>query len=462
MAAAATLEPIVMKDRHFFGAKSGKPFFIRGVDYQPGGSAAFKKGSDPLSDINTCARDIFLFQQLGINTIRVYSVDPALNHDECMSLMASAGIYLVLDVNSPLPEEHLNNQEPWTTYTENYLKHVFSVIEVFSGYTNTLAYLAGNEVVFEKESAKTSPNYLKAVVRDMKAYITEQVSRVIPVGYSNADDLNFRISLAKYLECGPVGYIDFFGVNSYQWCGHNTFLGSGYDKLVEDYTDYSLPVFFTEFGCNESPPRLWEEIGSLYHENMTNVFSGGLVYEYTQEANNYGIVDVAKNGAVKTRKDFMTLIDAYEKAPAEPPLPAGATHPTRPEKCAASDDPIYDNIVANHTLPFTFGKDMIKNGMGSVVTRGKLIKDISQRATTYNVMIDGKMISDKTVKATHSYDGAPLPAGGHGKNTGGGVGEGAPVTDLPDGASSAAAIGGFKTTMVGSLAAVAVVFGMFL
>jgi hypothetical protein len=48
----------------------------------------------------------------------------------------------------------------------------------------------------------------------MKAYITEQVSRIIPVGYSNADDLSFRTSLAKYLECGEIGYIDFFGVNS--------------------------------------------------------------------------------------------------------------------------------------------------------------------------------------------------------------------------------------------------------
>jgi hypothetical protein len=41
--------------------------------------------------------------------------------------------------------------------------------------------------------------------------------------------------------------------NSYQWCGHNTFEGSGYEKLVEDYNDYSLPVFFTEFSCSESP-----------------------------------------------------------------------------------------------------------------------------------------------------------------------------------------------------------------
>jgi hypothetical protein len=62
----------------------------------------------------------------------VYSVDPALDHNECMTLMAEAGIYLVLDVNTPLPEQHLNNREPWTTYTKNYLEHVFSVIEVFS------------------------------------------------------------------------------------------------------------------------------------------------------------------------------------------------------------------------------------------------------------------------------------------------------------------------------------------
>jgi hypothetical protein len=50
-----------------------------------------------------------MFQQLGINTIRVYSVDPSLDHDECMTLLAQAGIYLVLDVNTPLPNQHLNN-----------------------------------------------------------------------------------------------------------------------------------------------------------------------------------------------------------------------------------------------------------------------------------------------------------------------------------------------------------------
>lgn len=144
----------------------------------------------------------------------MYSVDPTQSHDECMTLLAAAGIYLVLDVNTPLEGQHLNNELPWTTYTPAYLEHIFGVMEVFSGYDNTLAFLAGNEVIFDAKSAKASPNYVKAVVRDMKAYITNHIHRAIPVGYSNADDLKFRTSLAHYLECGDTGYIDFWGVNS--------------------------------------------------------------------------------------------------------------------------------------------------------------------------------------------------------------------------------------------------------
>lgn len=41
-------------------------------------------------------------QELGVNTIRSYNVDPTLNHDECMSIFNSVGIYAILDVNSPL------------------------------------------------------------------------------------------------------------------------------------------------------------------------------------------------------------------------------------------------------------------------------------------------------------------------------------------------------------------------
>lgn len=42
-------------------------FYIKGVDYQPGGSSGFTDEFDPLSNPKVCARDIALFQKLGVN-----------------------------------------------------------------------------------------------------------------------------------------------------------------------------------------------------------------------------------------------------------------------------------------------------------------------------------------------------------------------------------------------------------
>ena len=48
---------------------------------------------DPLADSTGCARDVPFLQQLGVNVIRVYSVDNTKNHDSCMSALEKAGIY---------------------------------------------------------------------------------------------------------------------------------------------------------------------------------------------------------------------------------------------------------------------------------------------------------------------------------------------------------------------------------
>jgi 1,3-beta-glucanosyltransferase GAS5 len=77
---------------------NGKRFYIRGIDYQPGGSS---KLTDPIADSTTCKRDVEEFKKLGINTVRIYTIDNSANHDDCMKMLADAGIYLALDVNSP-------------------------------------------------------------------------------------------------------------------------------------------------------------------------------------------------------------------------------------------------------------------------------------------------------------------------------------------------------------------------
>lgn len=55
-------------------------------------------------------------QILGVNAIRVYNIDPDLNHDECASIFNAAGMYMFLDVNSPLSGESINSALPWTSY----------------------------------------------------------------------------------------------------------------------------------------------------------------------------------------------------------------------------------------------------------------------------------------------------------------------------------------------------------
>ncbi|EDO16924.1 hypothetical protein Kpol_1020p33 [Vanderwaltozyma polyspora DSM 70294] len=313
---SAYIHPIEIQGKKFVDSVTKEPFFIKGVDYQPGGSSEVNAKSDPLSDPSICARDIYMFQQLGINTIRIYSINPDLNHDACMTMLAAAGIYLLLDVNSPLPNQHLNRYEPWTTYNEGYINHVLKVTHKFSFYNNTLGFFAGNEIVNDKKSSKNAPPYIKSVINDMKTYSRKHLPRNIPIGYSAADDLNYRISLAKYLECSESSTssdysVDFYGINSYQWCGQQTIKTSGYDKLVEAYQNYSRPVLFSEFGCNLILPRQFEEIKALFSPDMYSTFSGGLVYEYSQEPNNYGLVMLSADGSAMMLSDFDMLKKQY-------------------------------------------------------------------------------------------------------------------------------------------------------
>ncbi|KAK7207924.1 Glucanosyltransferase-domain-containing protein [Myxozyma melibiosi] len=384
-ASASYISTKEVSGRYFVDSDSGEAFFLKGVDYQPGGSSSFEDGSDPLSDVESCTRDIVLFQELGINTIRIYSIDPSIDHDECMTKLAAAGIYLLLDVNTPIYGQSLNRDEPWTTYTESYLTHVFAVIEAFAGYNNTLGFFAGNEVVNNETSAEASPHYVKAVVRDMKEYMGNHTIRQIPVGYSSADDLDYRVSLANYLEAGPAeDAVDFYGVNSYEWCGENTFEGAGFDTLVENFENYTIPVFFSEFGCNLVQPRLFEEVASIFSNNMSKVFSGGLVYEYSQEDSDYGLVSIADDGSVTMLSDFTALSAKFATATTSGLSTASAS--ARPTTYLD----YYNNIDFNTTIPDTLASTVIADGLNSTYVRGAFVKisDLSSNYSIYDVSGD--------------------------------------------------------------------------
>lgn len=76
-----------------------------------------------------------------------------------MSIFNAAGIYVILDVNSPLVS--LNRADPASSYNLDYLKYIFAQVDNFAGYPNTLAFFAANEVINDLNTATANPPYIR-------------------------------------------------------------------------------------------------------------------------------------------------------------------------------------------------------------------------------------------------------------------------------------------------------------
>ena len=201
-----------------------------------------------------------------------------------MNQLQEAGIYVIQDLSNP--SASINRDSPqWTT---DLFASYAAVVDSMANYTNVLGFFAGNEVSNSVNTTAASA-FVKAAVRDMKAYIQTKNYRTIGVGYATNDDATIRQNMADYFNCGDQSSaIDFWGYNIYSWCGDSSYTESGYDQRVAEFSNYSVPAFFAEYGCNTVQPRTFTEVQALYGSNMTGVFSGGIVYMYFQEVNDYG------------------------------------------------------------------------------------------------------------------------------------------------------------------------------
>jgi 1,3-beta-glucanosyltransferase GAS1 len=270
-----------------FGGEHVLTSFIEDIPGN-GSDSSQTQFTDPLADADSCKRDIPLLQQLRTNTIRVYAIDPTKDHSACMTLLQDAGIYVISDLSQP--GQSINRDNP--AWNDALYSRYTSVIDELQKYSNVLGFFAGNEVSNNASNTDASP-FVKAAVRDMKAYVKQRGYRPIGIGYATNDDASIRDGLADYFNCGPTeDSIDFWGYNIYSWCGNSSYTLSGYDVRTKDFENYTVPVFFAEYGCNVPSPRLFTEVEALYGDQMSDVWSGGIVYMYFQEANDYGRVPI--------------------------------------------------------------------------------------------------------------------------------------------------------------------------
>lgn len=414
------------------------------LSYQPGGASGFIAGSgiDPLSNGTLCLRDAALMQMLGINTIRVYNVDPTLNHDLCASIFNTVGIYMLIDVNSPLPNESLNPKDLTSSYNSEYLKRIFGVVEAFHNFPNTLGYFGGNEVMNDVSDGEPVPPYLRAVTRDLKNYIAKHSPRDIPVGYSAADVRDILADSWSYLQCAINGLtsdpskIDFFGLNSYSWCGGKadgtTFQSAGYDILISQFSNTTIPVFFSEYGCNHIEPRVFEEVQQLYGPQMTSVMSGGLVYEYVMEDNDYGLVLLHQNETAQILVDYDNLQAQYNKLDIKA-LESGNSSATQlvAPTCKSSLI-VSSSFNSKFSIPHVpaGGQTVIDHGLSNA-NNGKLVTVTDTKVSQPVYSSNGEMLQNLAIKPL-ADDESNTP---NGSDTSGASGTTGPATPTKKGSA---------------------------
>jgi len=344
--------------------QDGSRFYIKGIAYQEQGAVVASTDNtfgepssfiDPLADGAACTRDLPYLTALGVNTIRVYSVNSSLNHDSCMSTFSSNGIYAIIDLSLPV-NGSINRLSPsWST---NLLDLYINTINAFSKYDNVLAYNVGNEVAIAPDGSDSNvAAFVKAAARDTKAYLASQSSSIL-VGYAAIDaPSNVRVPLASYLSCDPSNSgsgstaLDIYGLNNYEWCGNSTYEAS-YAGVNGDYAGYNVVAYFSEFGCITSPPRLWTETDALFSSLMSDTWSGGIAFSYfpaTSVQGQFGIVNISSDGKTVTVSADYTQLESQYTQLSPPNTPSQSSASTNYPSCPAMNS----TFIASTTLPPT-------------------------------------------------------------------------------------------------------------
>ena len=60
--------------------------------------------------------------------------------------------------------------------------------------------------------------------------------------------------------------------------------------LQQNASKYNIPIFFSETGCNTPAPRTFDDQSAIFGSEMSDTWSGSIIYEWIEEANDYGLI----------------------------------------------------------------------------------------------------------------------------------------------------------------------------
>jgi 1,3-beta-glucanosyltransferase GAS5 len=173
----------------------------------------------------------------------------------------------------------------------------------------------------------------------------------------------------------------------------------------------TIHLSLSEYGCIKTD-RTWDEIGTLYSDQMTPVYSGGLVYEYTEEGDarqsKYGLVQIKGDDAVE-KNDFTTLAKAFSNTPS--PKGDGGYNPSgSASSCPPKSDTFLQEDEGLPGLPKS-AEAFFKNGAGNGVgLEGPGSQDVGDESSGTATAGSGKVTASAGSSSTKKGDAGHLRA----------------------------------------------------
>jgi len=116
-------------------------------------------------------------------------------------------------------------------------------------------------------------------------------------------------------------------LNVYSWCdstfpdenGKHDFEYSPYGPIRKEFSHFSKPLLFTEFGCNVGEfetfcpyngGRTWPDVKTFFHE-FKEIMSGAVAFEFSMEDNQYGLALTPGFTSDKKNDQTMYFLDNY-------------------------------------------------------------------------------------------------------------------------------------------------------
>ncbi|RHY23150.1 hypothetical protein DYB25_011322, partial [Aphanomyces astaci] len=137
------LNPLVVKGSKFFDSASGDEFRVKGIAFYPRANTGKNFDANSVDWFTDDMEPIWRphlehLKALGINTIRLYAVDPTAPHDKFMCELSKLGIYAFVGMAAICEGCYVLDTEAPKCYTDAMFTRAMKIYNAFAVYDNVI------------------------------------------------------------------------------------------------------------------------------------------------------------------------------------------------------------------------------------------------------------------------------------------------------------------------------------